>query len=443
MPDFNHATVSKMKMHSVLFVDDEPNILNSVQRILRKAPYKVLTANSPDYALELVEQQPITLVVSDFRMPTMDGVTFLEKVQKISPDTIRMLLTGFADAESAIRAINNGQVFRYLKKPIKESELLEALLSGIHQYELVMENRRLMQLTQKQNEELKRFNQQLEKMVQERSQEIIQQKKELERLYSQLDNSFTEIIRAFMTLIEMKNPQIGSHSRRVAALSRRFTNFLQIPKQEIRDIEVAALLHDIGKITLPDEIIQKTKNELSTQQLHLLNAHPEIGASILNEIPDLKTIAEMIEAHHENYDGSGFPQKLKSHEIPVGARIIAILNTFDHFITKEHLDRSLRLELAIEYLNAESNKRFDPNFVKHFINFLKSSSRYKHTAQVISMALNQLEVGMVLANDVRTKSGLLLLRKDQILNSIMIKRLHHYNKIDPIIEPIKIFDESD
>ncbi|MDQ7053617.1 MAG: HD domain-containing phosphohydrolase [candidate division KSB1 bacterium] len=390
----------------------------------------------------MIAQQSITLVVSDFRMPTMDGVTFLEKVRKINPDTIRMLLTGFADAESAIRAINNGQVFRYLKKPIKESELLEALLSGIQQYELVAENRRLMRLTQQQNEELKRFNHELEKLVLERSQEIIQQKRELERLYTQLDNSFTEIIRAFMTLVEMKNPNIGGHSRRVAALSRRFSEFLEIPKQEVRDIEVAALLHDIGKITLPDEILETPKSELSSQQMDLLNSHPEIGASILNDIPDLKTIAKIVEAHHENYDGSGFPKKWKAQEIPIGARIIAILNTFDHFISKEQLERSLRLELAIEYLKAESGKRFDAHFVHRFIEFLKSSANFKRALRVISVDLGHLEAGMMLAGDVRTESGLLLLRKDQILNSIMIQRLHHYHKIDPIVMPIQIFEGS-
>ncbi|RMF60462.1 MAG: response regulator, partial [Calditrichaeota bacterium] len=133
-------TGSKVQAHVVLFVDDERNILSSVQRILRRAPYRVLTANSPELGLELIQKHAVTLVVSDFRMPTMDGVSFLEKVRDLSPDTVRMLLTGFADTDSAIRAINNGNVFRYLKKPIREPELLEALRTGVRQYELVVEN---------------------------------------------------------------------------------------------------------------------------------------------------------------------------------------------------------------------------------------------------------------------------------------------------------------
>ncbi len=442
MPVTAQSIHPKGTMHSVLFVDDEPNILSSVQRILRKAPYNVLTANAPEYALEILEQRPVTLVVSDFRMPSMDGVTFLEKVHHISPDSICMLLTGFADTESAIRAINNGHIFRYLKKPIKESELLEALRSGIRQYELVMENRRLMELIQKQNTELKKFNHELEQIVQERTREITQQKIELENLYHQLDNSFTEMIRAFMTVIEMKNPTIGGHSRRVAALSRKLAEFMGLPDKEVRDIEVAALLHDIGKITLPDKLIQKTEAQMSEHEIMLLRAHPEIGASILSDIQSLHMVSKIVEAHHERFDGKGFPKKLQGGNIPFGARLIAVINHFDHLISQENIDKSHRFEIAKQFLESQSGKWFDRRIVQSFIKFIKSTKKNGKFLKEKPVEFNELQPGMIISRDIFTRSGLLLLGRDQVLNSSLIKRLFQYHLIDPIQEQIHVYAQS-
>ncbi len=426
--------------HVILFVDDEQNILNSVQRILRRAPYRLLTANNPEKGLEIVKTHQISLVVSDFRMPGLNGVKLLEKVQKISPDTIRILLTGFADTESAIAAINSGQVFRYLKKPIRENELIEAIRSGIQQYELVLENRKLMEITRKQNEELKKFNEELEKKVRQRTQILERQKKELERLYRQLDSSFTETIHAFMSVIEMKNPKLGGHSRRVAALARRFAEYMKVSRNIVRQIEVAALLHDIGKITIPDAILEKPQNQLTEQEFALLKAHPEIGASILADIHSLQEVATIIEAHHERYNGQGYPKGLRGNDIPKGARILSVINAFDNLISKEQLDKKLRYELAINYLQSESGKHFDPLIVPVFLRFLKTSTRAPFHLNEKAVEISDLKPGMVLSRDVVTASGLLLLGKDQQLNSTKIRRLFQYQNIEPIAGPIYVYD---
>ncbi|HAS18084.1 MAG TPA: two-component system response regulator, partial [Nitrospiraceae bacterium] len=231
--------------HTILLVDDEENILNALNRVLRREGFRIFTATSGNQALLTMDKEKITLILSDCRMPGMDGIELLAEVRKRTPDTIRMMLTGYADMETSMAAINRGEVYRFITKPWNDDELKLIIKDGIHQYELVQENRYLHELTQKQNLILKDLNSNLEQKVSERTREV-------EMLFKELEQNFFDVVRVFTGLMELKSPYLGGHAKRVAALSRRLAEKIGLPTDEVLNIEVAALLQDIGTLGFPD-----------------------------------------------------------------------------------------------------------------------------------------------------------------------------------------------
>src|SRR4030067_1316908 len=204
------------RTHSVLLVDDEENILNALKRTFRKEPYRIITAASGLEGLSVIEREKITLVLSDHRMPGMEGVEFLSEVRKKSPDTIRMMLTGYADIQAVMNAINQGEVYRFISKPWDDEEIRFIIRDAIRHYDLITENRELHTLTRRQNLELKDLNSNLEEKVAERTREV-------EGLYNDLEQNFIDFVRVFVMLLELKSRHLGSHCKRVAALSRRLS----------------------------------------------------------------------------------------------------------------------------------------------------------------------------------------------------------------------------
>src|SRR3990172_11553702 len=239
--------------HTILLVDDEENILNALNRVLRREGFRIVTATSGNQALLTMDKEKITLILSDCRMPGMDGIELLAEVRKRTPDTIRMMLTGYADMETSMAAINRGEVYRFITKPWNDDELKLIIKDGIHQYELVQENRYLHELTQKQNLILKDLNSNLEQKVSERTREV-------EMLFKELEQNFFDVVRVFTGLMELKSPYLGGHAKRVAALSRRLAEKSRLPQAEVLNIEVASLLQDIGTLGFPDKILKKKEN---------------------------------------------------------------------------------------------------------------------------------------------------------------------------------------
>src|SRR3989337_1672830 len=198
------------RTHNVLLVDDEENILNALNRTLRKEQYRILTATNGADGLSILEKEMITIVLSDHRMTGMEGVEFLSEVRKKSPDTIRMMLTGYADIRAVMNAINQGEVYRFITKPWDDEEIKLIVRGAIKHSDIVTENRELHALTRRQNLELKDLNNNLEEKVAERTREV-------EVLYKDLEQNFIDFVREFMSLLELKSRHLGSHCKRVAA----------------------------------------------------------------------------------------------------------------------------------------------------------------------------------------------------------------------------------
>jgi response regulator RpfG family c-di-GMP phosphodiesterase len=308
---------------ALLFVDDEPGILSSLRRLFRPQGYRIYIAESGAAGLEILAKESIDLVISDMRMPEMDGATFLKEVRSRWPKVMRILLTGYADITSTVAAINHGEIYRYIAKPWDDNEIVTIVREALERMHLEKENQRLSALTLAQNDELKALNTSLEQKVAERTAELRQALAFVEQSHGELKKSFLTSVQVFAGVIELRSGSVGSqmsgHGRRVAEHARSVAQRMGLSDNEVQNVMLAGLLHDIGKLGLPDELLSKPFNTLTGEQRALVMKHPLIGQNILMGIEKFKEAAVLVRHHHECYDGSGYPDHLTGIAIPQGA----------------------------------------------------------------------------------------------------------------------------
>ena len=244
----------------ILFVDDDENILAGYKRNLR-LKYFVRTISDPEEALlVLSKEEDFDVVISDFKMPVMDGITFLSKAKKIRPDTVRIILTGFADINNAISAVNEGNVFRFLTKPIAHDSLLKAIGAGVDQYRLINAEKELLNKTLKGS------------------------------------------IKVLIDILSVVNPAAFSHASSVSKLARRVAERLRM--EAAWEIELAALLSQVGLVTVPEELIEKKMagHYLTGEESQIFSSHPEVGSSFLKNIPRLEDVSQAISHQLKRYE---------------------------------------------------------------------------------------------------------------------------------------------
>src|SRR5438093_2030479 len=259
---------------TLLCVDDEPNILSALKRLFRPCGWRVLSADGGVQALQLLEQEAVDVIISDMRMPGMDGAQLLERVAARWPQVVRLLLTGHADVSAISAAVNRGQIWRYVNKPWDDNELLLAVRQAVERRELEREKMRLEALTRAQNEELRELNIGLEQRVQERTAEVMQ-------AHERLKKNYLASIKAFSNVIELRgvhtDGHLVGHSRRVADTARRIAQTMARPEGEVQEIFIAGLLHDVGQVGLPDALLAKPVPRMSPEELALYSKHPILG----------------------------------------------------------------------------------------------------------------------------------------------------------------------
>jgi response regulator RpfG family c-di-GMP phosphodiesterase len=425
--------------HSILLVDDEISITKSLKRIFRKKDYKIFTASSGKEGLELLNtlEKPVSLIISDQRMPEMTGAQFLEKARKIFPDAGRYLLTGYSDMDAVVDAVNKGEIHRYLTKPWNDDELLVHVRQSLEQYELVLENRRLLELTSTQNKELNELNKNLEKKVNERTLEIRQKNIELKETNKRLEESFLDIIRLLSSLIENLNPELGIYMKHVAQLARDVAEEYGLDSEELDQIEIAGIIHDIGMLGLPKNTSLKDEEAMGRAELKMYRQHPVIASICLETVEKFDKIAEIVLYHHENFDGSGFPNGLKEDEIPLGSRIIGAVADYCNIIymwpkdmkyvfgkAKKYFGPAIRNfnvtepeemieEIASKIILFGAYQKYDITVVTKLIKKAEeakaSKKENKEKKQDMWIGYNELKEGMVIAEDIRLKDGRILL----------------------------------
>jgi putative nucleotidyltransferase with HDIG domain len=409
---------------TILLVDDEPGILSSLRRLLRPAGYKIHAAGSGKAGLEILEREPIDLVLSDMRMPEMDGAKFLEQVRNRWPETTRILLTGYSDVTSTIDAINRGEIYRYISKPWDDNDLTLIVRDALERRRLQNENTRLLALTQAQNDELKDLNAGLEGKVRQRTAEIEQINSFLNLANDKLKQNFLVSIKMFSGLMELRGGLVAGHSRRVADLARKLAVRLDAKAKDQQDIFVAALLHDIGKIGFSDGMLTRPVSKMNGDELVRYRKHSIAGESALMPLDELKDVSKIVRSHHERFDGQGFPDGLQGLNIAFGARILSVVNDYDGLQIGTLGSKCMSPDEAKTMLVQSRGKRYDPQIVDTFIDMLGGMAHEVVPEKAVSHA--DLKVGMVLSQDLISRDGVLLLAADFILDVSLIKQIQDY-----------------
>lgn len=321
----NLSTNLAEKKFRVLLVDDEEDNLALLYRTLRQN-FHILKTTSPLEGLELLKENSVDLIISDHKMEEMDGVEFLKRSFEISPKCVRLLVTAYSDSQILINAINYGKVFRYIRKPWDPSELLMIVNAATEYHQLKSDN---------------------------------------DQLIDDLKELFSGTINAIVEALDAKDSFTMGRSRRVTFLSIKMARYFNLKPEEFGKLELAGLLHDIGMIGIPEDVLNKTEN-LTIEEYELVKKHVEHGVKILEDIKQLKDVVEIIKFHHERYDGNGYPHKLKGNEIPLNARIIAIADAYDSLVSNRIYREGLSHEEALQKIIEQSGSQFDPEVVKAF-----------------------------------------------------------------------------
>ena len=405
----------------LLCVDDEPNILSSLRRLFRTQGYQVFTAESGAAGLKVLETESIDLVISDMRMPEMGGARFLEYVRERWPETVRLLLTGYAAIQSSLDAINRGEIYRYITKPWDENDILLIVRHALERKALEHEKRRLEALTHLQNQELKTLNASLEAKVEERTAEIKIANEALTAANEKLKTNFLTSIKVFSNLIEMRKGHLAGHSRRVADLARKIALNMGLDEHDTQEIFVAGLLHNIGKIGFSDELLSMPIHLMSGENLALYRQHPVHGEHSLMPLEDLRGAAAIVRAQLERYDGKGFPDSLANMQIPVGARILALASDYDHLQAGTFFPRRYSLEEAKAYIQSGRNKLYDAKVVDAFLGVMSDVVEEVVPDGLIAAA--DLRPDMIISRDLITPDGLLLLSAGHVLEERLIEKI--------------------
>ena len=407
----------------VLCVDDEELILKSLQRALRPAGVQVRTAVGGAAGLEMLRQAPVDVVISDMRMPHMSGAEFLERVAREWPDSVRILLTGFADLDSTIAAINQGGVSAYLTKPWDDDRLRAVVLESVERAQLKEENLRLSALATEQNTRLLQLNEGLEARVAERTADLQGVMDSLFEHMDELKRGHQNMVALVSSVIALRDPAGRDVANLRAPLATATARALGLGGDELAAVEDAARLLSVGQLGLPDEVLNQPRGQLKPPEKRRFESHPVLGEATLHGIVDLAAAGRLILAQHERMDGSGFPERLAGEAIPLGARILCVVRDYFDLLRGVLQGKVMTAAEGRDFIIRHAGTWYDKRVVAAFAEELgKQNSRAVDDLEV-RINIGQLRAGMHLARDLVTSDGAMLLNKAQPLTAVLVTRI--------------------
>jgi len=334
---------------SVLIVDDDRQVREVLHEVLLANGYKCHLANDGREGLELFRASRPPLTVTDMKMPVMDGLQFLKAARALDPDAAIIMLTGVADIKTAIESLKHG-AYDYIVKPVNMDEILIAAERALERRQLVIERREYQTM--------------LERRVEEATRDLAAALKELQVTY-------WTTLEALGSALDTRDVGTEAHSRRVHGYALATARAHGVPEELIKDIEHGVLLHDIGKIGIPDAILLKP-GPLTPEEWKIMRTHPEVGRRLVERIPFLRQAAPIVYHHHERWDGTGYPLGLKGEQIPLGARIFAVVDAFDAMTFDRPYSKAISFEAAKAEIRRCAGTHFDPAVVKTFLSIPES-----------------------------------------------------------------------
>ena len=402
-----------MRDQTVLVVDNEEETRLALTLLSRREGYRTLTAVNAKEATGHLEHEHIAVVVTEQRLPGITGIEFLRSARERWPDTVRILLTAYSDTATAIASINEAHVYRYMTKPWNRAEMQSVIRDSVRFHELQRDSRRLYELTVSQALQLRTLNEELQAKVARHTSEI-------ENKNSELEDNLLDMLRLLVSVQELRHLEADGHTQRMAEAARWLAQALGLSAEEQRDVEIAATLHDIGKVSLPDRVLHPETVSLAREDQELLRQSALRGAGLLSTIPRLGAAARLVRHQGEWYNGQGYPDGLSGEAIPLGARIIAVVGGY------------LQLGEKRETLLQNVGHRYDPRVAQAFMHYLDEKQKAAQGGPELGVAPTDLRAGMVLTRDLYTAHGLLVATTGKVVDEPTLTKIHDFSRVDSI-----------
>ncbi|MGF1483002.1 MAG: HD domain-containing phosphohydrolase [Opitutales bacterium] len=411
----------------ILVVDDDEIIRIALQETIEHEGIQVVTAGSGPEALERLRQERFGVIISDQRMAEMTGLEFLAQAKHIQPNASRILITGVLTLKTVIDAVNQGEIFRFLAKPWIREELLATIRNAMQRFELLETNARLQADTLRLNDQLSEANNALK----QRFKELADQKARLDEAHASLERNFQQSLELAHRLVGTFYPLLAKFTRNCVALVDEMAEAAGMPAGERHVLEVSAWLQNVGLLGVARDTLTKVFRRgevLTDEERQLMYNHPVYAQALAFFVADLEGVSETIRAHHERWDGCGYPDGLTGEGIPHPARFLAVAAAY--------VESGLPPNEAVEEIQSLSGKAFDPEVVRIF---MKVTQKAHLPRKVREVTFAELQAGMVLAEGIHSPSGLLLLPEDKLLTKPVLEKIRQHNMLDAVTERLLVY----
>jgi len=392
--------------------------------LLRK-DYNLITFSDGFQGLEYLQNNHVDILMSDMRMPNIDGAEFLRRAKEINPTSIRLLLTGYSDIESTVKAVNEGGIYTYISKPWDNDELKLILAKAAEYYLLKQEKIELSHRLEEANNELVRLNDSLEIKVAKRTEALQLNKQKLMANLAAQKHLLHDILDMMSATIEYRTGFSSSHIKRIATFCRALALILNFDDAGSQKIYLCALLHEIGAVGLSDELLAN-KDMNCTHLDDSMQSHPVIGAEIVGRIKRFSTLTANIRHQNENIDGTGLPDHLNHNDIPMGARIIRIVKDFDYIVAGKSNKKRMSLDNAEIWMMERAGVWYDSKVLNEFLRLIKNHDNSHGLETGYFSGIERLRPGDMLLEDLVLENGNIMLRAGQEISENMLEKLRQY-----------------
>lgn len=411
---------------TILAVDDEPRVLATLKLLLEREGFNVVTAGSPARGLELIQDRDFAVILADQLMPGMTGLEFVVECQRIQPHASRILITAAASLSVLVDAINRGEIYRFLAKPWLREELIATVRNAVSRHELIVQNLRLHEQTLRLNRELSATNNQLAG----RLGELQLQQRALDETNAALERRYAHSLELCSRILATFDPFLAGRTKSMYAIVDQMCGSPHFNDEERHALRTSTWMCDLGLIGVSREILQAYRADpasLSSRDLDSIQQHPIYSQTLAAHVDERPLVGETVRAHHERFDGRGYPDGIAGQTIPWTARCLAVAVCF--------VECGLPREGAVALLTNESGHSLDPEALRLFLQTTHLSPLPRTVREIM---LEDLKPGMVLAHGLYSPHGLLLVAEGQTLSQPTIAKILNHNLVTPISQRLLV-----